>query len=630
MRSSLGYALSMALDRKALDDVRGASSARSRRSPAAFMRTRSSASKSTRPARGSRECLARARRSKVERGVGGLATAFRARGGRGGPRLAILGEYDALPGDRPCLRSQSDRGRRRRRVPRARPSRHIRRLGGDHRHARRRGRRRQDQAARCRGLPGHRRGDDVSPVRSRYSGAPARSSAWLIHDVHVGARARRGRAARRARARSRRAWKRSGSSTSQRVHFRDGVRVHGYITNGGQAVNIIPELAACEFSVRARDVAELERVRGDRRALRARRGDGERRRRSRSRSRAGYRDMRNNLDDGAPLRRAPRSARSRKARETDTRVGAGSTDMGDVSQSCRRFIRIWPSSTRVSRCATSTASRMPRSDRGLRPRSSRRRPWRAPRSRSSPTSRSARRCKRSGERAGDPRALPRALSRRPPPVGARLRADRRRARARPRARTRTRTRTRTCTRSRTRRGAGPRSPRHEVGTDHLRRSGGPPGPRRLRRHVPRHGDSSRRHAARQRAAVLLRARRAARQQRLLHRRHPRSAALSRGRGPERHPPRARRARRLLSGRLPARLDASRAASSPARPEGDARSCTAKATCGSSMPARSSKHQSPMARAPSLVAGRYSYTAALVSLAAAEAVLQYWDYQARTT
>src|SRR5205814_6087198 len=48
----------------------------------------------------------------------------------------------------------------------------------------------------------------------------------------------------------------------QRVHFRDGVRVHGYITNGGQAVNIIPERAACEVSVRALNVAELSRVRG--------------------------------------------------------------------------------------------------------------------------------------------------------------------------------------------------------------------------------------------------------------------------------------------------------------------------------------------------------------------------------
>src|SRR5262249_18360915 len=47
---------------------------------------------------------------------------------------------------------------------------------------------------------------------------------------------------------------------AQRVHFRDGVRVHGIIQNGGQAVNIIPELATAGFSVRARDEAELARV----------------------------------------------------------------------------------------------------------------------------------------------------------------------------------------------------------------------------------------------------------------------------------------------------------------------------------------------------------------------------------
>ncbi len=46
----------------------------------------------------------------------------------------------------------------------------------------------------------------------------------------------------------------------QRVHFRDGVRVHGIVTNGGQAVNIIVENAACEFSVRAATTAEMERV----------------------------------------------------------------------------------------------------------------------------------------------------------------------------------------------------------------------------------------------------------------------------------------------------------------------------------------------------------------------------------
>src|SRR5262249_8412625 len=47
---------------------------------------------------------------------------------------------------------------------------------------------------------------------------------------------------------------------SQRVHMRDGVRVHGYVTDGGQAVNIIPERARAEFSVRALDDAQLERV----------------------------------------------------------------------------------------------------------------------------------------------------------------------------------------------------------------------------------------------------------------------------------------------------------------------------------------------------------------------------------
>jgi len=36
---------------------------------------------------------------------------------------------------------------------------------------------------------------------------------------------------------------------SQRMHFRDGVRVHGIVTNGGQAVNVIVEL--CSLRVHA-------------------------------------------------------------------------------------------------------------------------------------------------------------------------------------------------------------------------------------------------------------------------------------------------------------------------------------------------------------------------------------------
>lgn len=115
----------------------------------------------------------------------------------------------------------------------------------------------------------------------------------------------------------------------QRVHFRDGVRVHGFVVNGGQAVNIIAESAACEFSVRARTNEELRRVRAivERCARAAAMASdvtlsiAERR---------GYKDLRNNM----ALARAfgqHMAALGRPARETDGRVGAGSTDMGDVS-----------------------------------------------------------------------------------------------------------------------------------------------------------------------------------------------------------------------------------------------------------------------------------------------------------
>ncbi|MBK7579412.1 MAG: M20 family metallopeptidase [Myxococcales bacterium] len=117
---------------------------------------------------------------------------------------------------------------------------------------------------------------------------------------------------------------------SQRVHFRDGVRVHGFVTNGGQAVNIIPEHAAAEFSVRAPSNEELERVQGivERCARGAALACGVEVELS---VRTGYREMRNNLTlarrFGAAL-----SSLGRPGRESDDRVGAGSTDMGDVSQ----------------------------------------------------------------------------------------------------------------------------------------------------------------------------------------------------------------------------------------------------------------------------------------------------------
>jgi amidohydrolase len=115
----------------------------------------------------------------------------------------------------------------------------------------------------------------------------------------------------------------------QRVGFRDGVRVHGFITDGGQAVNVIPERAACEFNVRARDGAELGRVRAivercSKAAALA--SDVE----VIATVRNGYRDMVNNLNLARCFGRHL-EALGRRAPERDDTVGAGSTDMGDVS-----------------------------------------------------------------------------------------------------------------------------------------------------------------------------------------------------------------------------------------------------------------------------------------------------------
>jgi metal-dependent amidase/aminoacylase/carboxypeptidase family protein len=115
----------------------------------------------------------------------------------------------------------------------------------------------------------------------------------------------------------------------QRVHFKDGVRVHGVIKKAGDAVNIIPERAECEFSVRAKDLVELERVRAivERCAKGAAMASGVE---LEIKEREGYKDLVNNL----PLARRfgdKLRALGRAPAEKDDEVGAGSTDMGDIS-----------------------------------------------------------------------------------------------------------------------------------------------------------------------------------------------------------------------------------------------------------------------------------------------------------
>jgi len=266
----------------------------------------------------------------VERGIGGMPTAFRARAGKpGGPRVAILAEYDALPEiGHACghnLIATSAVGAFLAAAKVAKDA------GGE---------------VVLLGTPAEEGGggkikllaagafDGIDaammfhPFDRDLLAHTALASLWLQFTF-------RGTPSHAAAA------PHTGSSAltacmdlfrlvdGQRVHFRDGVRVHGYITDGGQAVNIIPERAACELSVRARDTLELERVKAivlrcGKAAAMASGVEVE------IATRQGYKDMVNNMtlagQFGAHL-----GALGRRFVETDASLGAGSTDMGDVS-----------------------------------------------------------------------------------------------------------------------------------------------------------------------------------------------------------------------------------------------------------------------------------------------------------
>jgi amidohydrolase len=266
----------------------------------------------------------------VERGVAGMETALRARAGRGRPSVAILAEYDALPvighacghnliaaaaagafiaaaqtldgstaGEVVLLGTPAEEG------------------GGGKIQMLQAGTFADVDAAMM-----------FHPFDRDLLAHDALASSWLVFEfqgkpAHAAIAPHAGKSALTA------CLDLFRLVDGQRVGFRDGVRVHGFVTNGGQAVNVIPERAACEFSVRARDGAELARVCGivercARAAAMA--SDVE----VTATARSGYRDMRNNLKlarrFGAHLEYL-----GRRPRERDEHVGAGSTDMGDVS-----------------------------------------------------------------------------------------------------------------------------------------------------------------------------------------------------------------------------------------------------------------------------------------------------------
>jgi amidohydrolase len=274
--------------------------------------------------------LVASRKIPVEKGLGGMKTSFRARAGKaGGPRVAILAEYDALPQiGHACGHNLIATGAVGAFLAAARV---VDETGGE---------------VVLLGTPAEEGGGGkvklidagafegleaaimFHPFDRDILAHPALANTWLMFDFkgvpsHAAAAPHIGASALTACMDTFRL------VDGQRVHFKDGVRVHGYITNGGQAVNIIPENAACEISVRARDVEELARVRAivERCARAAAMASGVE---VTMTSRQGYKDMRNNLTM-ARVFGEHLAAGGRRARETDTRVGAGSTDMGDVS-----------------------------------------------------------------------------------------------------------------------------------------------------------------------------------------------------------------------------------------------------------------------------------------------------------
>jgi amidohydrolase len=188
----------------------------------------------------------------VETGVGGMPTAFRAEFGTGGgPTVAILAEYDALPNGHSCGHNL---------IACAALSAVVGLKNG------------------AKNLPGKIvflgtpaeeggggkiilidkgafKGVDAAMMAHPFDGEACTMPALATRHLHI---TFQGKASHAAVA----PW--DGASAlsaiiqtfqsvdAARLHVRDGARIHGIITNGGQAVNIVPEKTECQFLVRGK------------------------------------------------------------------------------------------------------------------------------------------------------------------------------------------------------------------------------------------------------------------------------------------------------------------------------------------------------------------------------------------
>jgi amidohydrolase len=264
----------------------------------------------------------------VETGVGGLETAFRAEFGNGGPTVAILAEYDALPNGHSCGHNL---------IACAALSAVVGLKNG------------------VKNLPGRvvflgtpaeeggggkiilldkgaLKGVDAAMMAHPFDGEACTMPALATRHLQISFR---GKASHAALA----PW--DGSSAlsaliqtfqsvdAARLHVRDGARIHGIITNGGQAVNIIPETTECQFLVRGKtskytyEIAERVLRCAEAAAL----ATGTK---MSHRVIGGYKNMINNM---AMARHYAQLSESLGAPSPEARPDAptGSTDMGDVS-----------------------------------------------------------------------------------------------------------------------------------------------------------------------------------------------------------------------------------------------------------------------------------------------------------
>jgi len=264
----------------------------------------------------------------VQAGTGGLPTAFRAEFGAAGPTVAILAEYDALPNGHSCghnliagaaLAAVAGLAAIRHKLPGrivlvGTPAEEG---GGGKITLLDKGAFQGVDAA----LMAH-------PFDSEFCSMPALATQHLRITFH-------GRAAHAAVA----PW--DGASAlsavvqtfqsvdAARLHLRDGSRVHGVITNGGQAVNIIPELTQCEFLARATTSAYAAEI-ANRIVRCAEAAASATDTRMEHQLIGGYKNMINNRAM-AQLYARHSAALGVPSPEAPPGMPTGSTDMGDIS-----------------------------------------------------------------------------------------------------------------------------------------------------------------------------------------------------------------------------------------------------------------------------------------------------------